>query len=365
VGVGRRGGTPWTTVGLIVGVALLMVSVGTIGAAWAISARYEKNIKRADLLGDVPTTTRTDDTGSTYASDDDSGIVGPLNFLVLGSDSRLADPTVRANTVGERSDTMMLVHVTANLDGAYVISIPRDSYVDIPAGGVWQGGKNKINAAFSYGGAPLAAKTVYGLTGLPLDGAVVVDFNSVRTMVNAVDGVRVCTTYTVRSIHTERVWKAGCNHMGGDSALDFMRQRYNVPGSDFGRIHNQQLVLNALLARVVSRGTLTNPLRFDAFLRAATGAITIDDDMDVQSLALALRHLRPENLTFETLPYTSESFWTPYGTAVKVDEKATKDLFLAVNEDRLPEWQAARKAAAPTSLVEGDSAMVPSPSFAD
>ncbi|SHM21926.1 LCP family protein [Cryptosporangium aurantiacum] len=347
---------------LIVGVSLLLVSVGTIGAAWAISARYEKNIKRADLLGDVPTTTRTDDTGSTYDRGDD--VVGPLNFLVLGSDSRLADPSVQANTVGERSDTMMLVHITADLQSAYVVSIPRDSYVEIPEGGTWQGGKNKINAAFSYGGAPLAAKTVYNLTGLPLDGAVVVDFNGVRTMVNAVGGVRVCTSYTVRSIHTDRVWAAGCHHMGGDSALDFMRQRYSVPGSDFGRIHNQQVVLKALLDRAVSGGTLTNPLRFDAFLRAATGAITVDDNMDVEALAIALRGLRPGDLTFETLPYTSESLWTPFGTAVQVDEQATAEMFAAINEDRLPEWQAARKAAA-TSLVEGDPSLVPSPSLAD
>ncbi|WP_344654397.1 LCP family protein [Cryptosporangium japonicum] len=337
--------------GLIVGVALLLVSVGTIGAGWAISERYEKNIKRADLLGDVPMTARTDDTGAT-SDPAESGIVGPLNFLVLGSDTRTADPTVQADTVGERSDTIMVIHVTADLQSAYVISIPRDSYVQVPAGGAWQGGKNKINSAFSFGGAPLAAKAVYELTGLPLDGAVVIDFNGVRTMVNAVGGVRVCTTYTVRSIHTQRVWKAGCNHMGGDSALDFMRQRYNVPGSDFGRIHNQQLVLQSLLSRAVSRGTLTNPLRFDAFLRAATNSITVDDNMDVQALALALRHLRPENMTFATLPHTSDSLWTPYGTAVAVDEKAAADLFAAVNEDRLPEWQETRSART-TSLVQG------------
>lgn len=345
--------------GLIVGVALLLVSVGTIGAAWAISARYEKNIKRADLLGDVPTTSRTDGRGSTY-NPQVTGIVGPLNFLVLGSDTRLADPTVQADTVGERSDTMMLIHVTADLQSAYVVSIPRDSYVDIPAGGAWQGGKNKINAAFSYGGAPLAAEAVYELTGLPLDGAIVVDFNGVRTVVNAVGGVRVCTTYTVQSIHTDRVWKAGCNHLGGDSALDFMRQRYDVPGSDFGRIHNQQLVLQSLLSRAVSRGTLTNPLRFDAFLRAATGAITVDNNMDVQALALALRHLRPENMTFATLPHTSASLRTPYGTAVAIDEQATADMFAAVSEDRLPEWQEARSAKA-ASPAASATAAVPSP----
>jgi LCP family protein required for cell wall assembly len=338
----------------------MLVSIGTIGAAWAINARYEQNIKRADLLGDIPTSRQTDDSGAPSA-DDGGHIVGPLNFLVLGSDSRLADPSVEADTVGQRSDTIMLVHVTADLKNAYVVSIPRDSYVQIPAGGIWQGGMNKINAAFAYGGAQLAAKTVHTLSGLPLDGAMVVDFNSVRTMVNAVGGVRVCTSYEVRSIHTDRVWPAGCNTMSGDSAQDFMRQRYSVPGSDFGRIHNQQLVLQALLAKAVSGGTLTNPLRFDAFLRAAIGAVTIDEDMDVQSLALALRHLRPENITFATVPYASSALPTPYGTAVEIDEAAAKAMFAAVSEDRLPEWKASQPSPSP-SLVDGDRNTVPSPS---
>ena len=325
---------------LIVGVVLLLVSVGTIGAAWALSSHYEKNIRRADLLGNVPTTVKR----TTGNQEDGGNIVGPLNFLVLGSDSRLADPTIDADTVGQRSDTIILLHVTADLSHAYVVSIPRDSYVDIPAGGTWQGGKNKINAAFAYGGAPLAAQTIYNLTGSPLDGAVVVDFNSVRTMVNAVGGIRVCTPYTVRSIHTDRVWPAGCNHMTGDSAQDFMRQRYSVPGSDFGRIHDQQLVLQALLTKAVSSGTLTNPLRFNAFLKAATGAITVDQSMDVMSLALALRHLRPGDLTFATVPHTSSALETPYGSAVKLDEAGTKAMFEAVNSDDLAEYLAAQPA---------------------
>lgn len=326
---------PWRTTALIAGVALLLVSVGTIATGWALSNHYERNVKRADLLGNVPATVKR-----TTSGQDGGTIVGPLNFLVLGSDSRLADPSVGADTVGQRSDTIILVHVTADLSHAYVVSIPRDSYVEIPAGGTWPGGKNKINAAFAYGGAPLAAQTIYDLTDSPLDGAVVVDFNSVRTLVNAVGGIRVCTTYPVRSIHTDRVWPAGCNHMSGDSAQDFMRQRYSVPGSDFGRIHDQQLVLEALLTKAISGGTLTNPMRFNAFLKAATGAITVDQSMDVMSLALALRHLRTADFTFATVPHTSSSLQTPYGTAVKLDEAGTKAMFNAVNSDQLAEYLA-------------------------
>ena len=326
---------PWRTTGLIAGVVLLLLSVGTMAAGWVLSNHYENNIKRANLLGNVPATVKRTTNGQ-----DGGNIVGPLNFLVLGSDSRLADPSVDANTVGQRSDTIILVHVTADLSHAYVVSIPRDSYVDIPAGGTWQGGKNKINAAFAYGGAPLAAQTIYDLTGSPLDGAVVVDFNSVRTLVNAVGGIRVCTTYTVRSIHTDRVWPAGCNHLSGDSAQDFMRQRYSVPGSDFGRIHDQQLVLEALLSKAVSGGTLTNPMRFNAFLKAATGAITVDQSMDVMALALALRHLRTADFTFATVPHTTSTLQTPYGIAVQLDEAGTKAMFNAVNSDQLAEYLA-------------------------
>lgn len=332
----RRATPLWARLCTVFGALLLMLSVSTAGASWALSARYESNVKRTKILGDVP---------SSNAGD---SIKGPLNLLLLGSDSRESQLGSKAEDQ-TRSDTIMLIHLTANLDQAYFISIPRDSYEYVPpAPGKWRGGKNKINAAFSYGGPSLMAQAVYALTKVPLDGAAVVDFESVVTMVNVVGGVTVCTPYTVRSIHTDRVWKKGCNLMYGDAAQDFMRQRYSVPGSDFGRIHNQQLVIKALAAKATTAGMLANPLKFDKLITTGTKAVTVDEGMDVRELAFALKGLRPADLNFITLPYTSDALRTPYGTAVQLDTAKCQALFAAVRNDDVATWLLANPQSVPT-----------------
>ncbi|HEV2088471.1 MAG TPA: LCP family protein [Cryptosporangiaceae bacterium] len=312
----------WARLCTIVGAVLVVLAFGSVGVGWGLSVRY--STKTQDILDGVPKK---------------SDIRGPLNILLLGSDTRAADPSVQSGADGARSDTIMLIHVTRDLQHAYFISIPRDSYVDIPPmEGRWDGGKNKINSAFEFGGAAHMAKTVYGLTKVPLDGAVVLDFNSVRSMVDAVGGVRVCIPYDVESIHTDRVWKKGCSNMGGDAAQDFMRQRKTVPGGDFGRIQNQQLVLKALAAKATSKGMLTNPIAFDKLLRTATDAMTVDENMDVRGLAFALKGLRPDDLSFLTLPFLNDNLLTPAGSAVELDMVKSEELFAAIRNDNVDAW---------------------------
>ena len=143
------------------------------------------------------------------------------------------------------------------------MSIPRDSYVDVPAvAGRWRGGKNKINAAFQFGGAKLAAETVYNLTKVPLDTAMIVDFGGIHSMVGAVGTVNVCIPFSMSSMHTGRTWAKGCHDMGPEETEDFMRQRKSVPGGDFGRIQNQQLVVKApRRGKITGEGMMTSPLR--------------------------------------------------------------------------------------------------------
>ena len=204
----------------------------------------------------------------------------------------------------------MLVHIARSRDRASIISIPRDSYVTVPAGGRWAGGKNKINAAFAFGGAPLAAKTVQQLTGVPLDGAMIANFDSVHELVDAVDGVRVCVPYRVNSILSGKVWAEGCHDMTGTEANEFMRQRYDVPGGDFGRMHNQQLVIKAIIAKATADGLLSNPLTFDNLLITAADALTVDQDLDLRELALAVRDIRPANISYATVPYPPRALKT-------------------------------------------------------
>lgn len=329
---GRRPKWPvWTKVCVAIGGVLVVLAGTTMTAAYGLTAQLERHVKRADILSDVP-----GQKVSSYTS-------GPLNFLVLGSDNRAADPSVGADTTGARSDTIMLVHIDKTLTKASLVSIPRDSYVDIPAAdnGKWLGGKNKINAAYDFGGPALTAKTVNQLTGVPLNGAFLLDFNSVRKLVGIVGGVTVCIPFSMSSIHTDRVWKKGCNFLTADAAQDFMRQRKTVPGGDFGRIQNQQRVVLAVAKKMSVKGLITNPVKLNRVLTTVADAVTVDQNVDLPDLALGLKNIRPTNMTFTTLPIITDNLSTPAGSSVELDPVKGEALFSALRDDTMDAWFAA------------------------
>jgi LCP family protein required for cell wall assembly len=318
----------WTKICVVLGALLLVGATGTIGTGYYLTGRYEGKVKREKIL-----------TGAA-AAEKSSIATGPLNFLILGSDNRAADPSVGADTTGERTDTIMLVHVNQGLNAATVVSIPRDSYVDVPAAdnGSWNGGKNKINAAYAFGGARLMATAVHELTGIALNGAFILDFDSVRKLVGIVGGVWVNVPATFHSIHTDRVWKKGRVFLTADAAQDFMRQRKTIAGGDFGRIQNQQRVMMAVAQKLTSKGTLTNPLKLDRAISTVASAITADEDTNIRDLALALRGIKPAGLTFTTVPFTTDQLKTPYGESVELDERGDQSLFDAIQNDTIELW---------------------------
>ncbi len=325
----RRKWPWWQKTLIIVGCVLLVLTGAGVGLSIWADQRYENRVDREDILQGVPKPPEPAE-GAV-----DTG----MNFLVLGSDSRSGQDAQSLDQTGSRSDTIMIVHVKGDGTGAFIVSIPRDSYVHVPAGGGWPGGMNKINAALAYGGANLAARTVYDLTGIPLNGAMIVNFSGIHRMVSAVGGVNVCTPYEVRSIHTDRVWSVGCHDMGPDEVEDFMRQRYNVPGGDFGRIKNQQHVIRGLLHKIVSGGLLTNPLTLDALLTTAAESLTVDKDLNLRSLAFAVKDINPDNVAFATVPYVG-TMTTSAGSSVQLDMVGVEELFTAIREDRAAEWLA-------------------------
>ncbi|WP_084742163.1 LCP family protein [Cryptosporangium aurantiacum] len=334
---------PWAKVCVILGTVLVVLAGGTLTAAYGLSQRYESKLKRADILGDLS------EEQSTYTE-------GPLNFLILGSDNRTQDESFAQNE-GTRSDTIMLAHVDKTLSKSYIVSIPRDSYVDIPASddGKWEGGKNKINAAYQYGGPALTAKTVQQLTGIELNGAFLLDFNSVRKLVGIVGGVEVCIPFSMSSIHTDRVWKKGCNFLTADGAQDFMRQRKSVPGGDFGRIQNQQRVVLAVAKKMTTKGVLTDPVKLDRLLTTVAESVTVDENVDLPDLALGLKKLRPTSLRCTTVPFTTDQLPTPYGVSVELDEVKGEELFAAMRNDTMDAYLAANppQAAGGTTASTG------------
>jgi LCP family protein required for cell wall assembly len=320
---------------------LVLLALGLVGGlcagvgAFALLNRYESKAQHEDLLGPAA-----------QPRVEEHWKKGPLDLLLLGSDSREGEPD-EGRFPGQRSDTIMIVHISKNLDRATIVSIPRDSYVYVPPAGGWHGGMNKLNAAFAFGGAPHAAQTITRLTGVKFDGALIANFSGIKKMVEAVDGVRVCIPYTVRSIHSDRVWEKGCHLLDGAAAEDFMRQRKAVPGGDFGRIHDQQLVVKAIAEKVSGEGMLQNPLRLDELLVTAAEALTIDKSLDLRELALTARKIKPANIKFATVPYTSASLRTHAGSAVKLNDAKAKELFAAIRDDTIQQWLAANPQKVP------------------
>ncbi|MEW2427159.1 LCP family protein [Micromonospora sp. NPDC047644] len=326
----------WKKAGLALLLMFGVLCAGLVTVGFGLKHRYESRVQREDILGQG-------------TRDDRRWESGPLNLLLLGSDSRDGEPD-QALYPGQRSDTIMLVHVNAAREAATVVSIPRDSYVDVPAAGqTWAGGPNKINAAFAFGGAALAAETVAKLTGLPLDGVLVANFAAVRKLVDAVEGINVCLPYTVKSSDTGTTWPAGCHDLDGKAADDLMRQRHGVPGGDFGRIHDQQLVVRALAERVTATNLLTSPTRLDRVLTTAAESLVVDRDLNLTDLALVLRKVKPETVQFVTVPFSDANLQTPAGSAVRLDEVRAPALFAALREDRVAQWVAANPQTPPAN----------------
>jgi LCP family protein required for cell wall assembly len=331
--VPKRKRPRWLTAIIVVATVLLGLAGGGLVAVNVLSARYEGRVTRMDILDGVPQPPAVD------LGDTDTVARQAMNFLVLGSDSRAQQDTQALDQTGSRSDTIMLVHVNKERTGALVISIPRDSYVDVPAGGNWPGGKNKINAALAYGGANLAARTVYNLTQVPLNGAMIVNFDGLKKMVAAVGGVNVCTPFAVQSSFSSRYWGVGCHDMTPDEAEEFMRQRKNVPGGDFGRIKNQQNVIKGLMKKVTTTGVLANPLTLDRLITTAAESLTVDKGMNLRDLAFALKGIDPANVKFATVPVAG-TMTTDAGSSVQLDTAGVAELFEAVRGDRTDEWLA-------------------------
>ena len=257
---------------------------------------------------------------------------GALNMLLLGSDSR--DPDEKANA-GSRTDTIILMHIQADHKHAYLISIPRDSYMPIPGHG-----KDKINAAFAFGGLPLVIRTVEGFTNVHVDHLALIDFGGFQQVTDALGGVDMYVDQTIQSIHPPgRIFTQGNHHFNGAEALDYVRQRYQFADGDITREKHQQLFLKAVMDKAASSGTLTNPGKLNAFLQAITKAMVVDKDLSLPDMAWQFHGLRSSDLTFLTSPFSG--FDTIDGqSVVVVDQNKAKALYSAVANDQVASYLA-------------------------
>jgi LCP family protein required for cell wall assembly len=210
------------------------------------------------------------------------------NWLIVGSDSREGLTPEQQNELAtggdvgsSRTDTILLVHVPGlgSSNPATMVSIPRDSYVPIPGHG-----KDKINAAFAMGGAPLLTQTVEQATGLRLDHYAEIGFGGFPALVDALGGITVCLSEPINDPLAGINLPAGCQKLDGRNALGYVRSRA-TPRADLDRMLNQRQFMSALLHRAASPTVWLNPWRWYAIPRAAAHALTVDRGDRVWDLA--------------------------------------------------------------------------------
>ncbi|MFC9331504.1 LCP family protein [Kitasatospora sp. NPDC057015] len=302
---------------------------------------------------------------------------GATTFLVVGTDDREGIPEATLKNVLHAggpschcTDTMMIVQLAKDGGRASVISIPRDSYVDIPAHQdlatrrAVPAGKGKINAAYGMGGAPLTVQTVELNTGLRIDHYLQLDFVSFVSTVDALGGVRVCTAKPLKDEYSGLDLPAGTTTLDGAGALKYVRARYVDGSADLGRMHRQHRFVAELLHQATSSGTLLNPVRLARLTEGVLGSVKADKDLgagDLITLASRLKDLSAQNADFATVPIgVLDHPVAGWGSTVLWDRAGAKALFDAVRAGRpLVAPPTAAPAPAPAAAAPSPAPAVP------
>jgi LCP family protein required for cell wall assembly len=329
----------WT--GGTLSAAVLAVS----GYGWSVTDAVDAATVRADVFAGL--SGRPADSPAT-------------DILLVGSDTRRglsqdAQDTLhvgsQASADGQRSDTIILAQLAADKKSLTLLSIPRDSYVTIPATATRPEHKAKINSALDIGGPALTVATVERNTGIHIDHYVQVDFSAFSSIVEAVGGVDVCLPKAVDDPLSGLDLPAGVSHVNGVQALAYVRARYTLTGgSDLGRIHRQQQFLSSLAARVASSDVLADPGRFSGLVRAAAASVQTDSALsteEILKLALAAKSLPRDHIRFVSMPLADVDYQAPgIGSTVLWDDAAAHGLFTALRKDKPVSEVAASSSAA-------------------
>ncbi|MER5620741.1 LCP family protein [Streptosporangium sp. NPDC002544] len=278
--------------------AVLLVAGGTVAGAYVKLTGNVKHVEvTAEDLGRRPAKVAT----------------SAMNVLIVGSDQRNGKNARYGRVAGERTDTIMLAHISPKRDNAMVISFPRDSMVQLPACRARQGLPGQrphlgmINESFNSGGITCTWKTVESLTGIHIDHFVKVDFTGFKDMVDAVGGVEICVPEAIDDKKALLHLSAGRQNLGGEQALGYVRARYSLgDGSDIGRIQRQQMFIASMVKKVMSGETLTDPARLFGFLDAATKSVTTDPGLTpgvMKDLATSAEGLAAGQIHFITTPW--------------------------------------------------------------
>ena len=306
---------------ILIGVAVVLVVA--IGAGLLYAATIDRSLTKNLNRGvELP----TDE--SSLRPPKEAQETGTLNYVLLGSDSR--DP---GNEGNGRSDTILVVHLNAKRDKAYIISFPRDMYVNVPGYG-----KNKINAAFAFGGAPLAVRTLEDLTGVRMDHVVLIDFEGFIRLTEDLRGVTVTNKNAFSSHGFD--YPEGKITIAGEEALWFVRERKQLPGGDLDRAENQRNVIKAIVQKGLSVQVLSDPGTFINFVGNVAKHLTVDNDLsdaEIRRTALSLR-LTGKDIELLQAPISGFATTSDGQSIDVVDTVKMAELAQAMKKDKLSEY---------------------------
>ena len=263
-----------------------------------------------------------------------------MNILLIGSDTRVGQGTSDAKSVsGARSDTTLIVHLSADRQHVTVVSVPRDSMVKMPPNcdatvprSRWT--VQQVNSAFSIGGPACLINTLEADTGMFITHFAVVDFTGFKGMVDALGGVPVCTPVAIDDPKAHLTLAAGRHVLDGTQALGYVRVRYTEgDGSDLGRIGRQQAFLSSVVQEATRTSLLLRPDRLYGFLDAATKSLTTDPELGLgtmKDIATSVKDIGIKNVAFVTVPVEA---WPQDPNRVQWTA-AADTLFSAVVADR-------------------------------
>ncbi len=274
-----------------------------------------------------------------------------VNYLLVGSDNRagltpaelkLLRVGSTKSAAGQRSDTMLLVHISKARDKAVIVSLPRDTLVTMPQY-VTSNGKTvapqlaKLNSAFSWGGAPLLIQVIEAKTNLRIDHYIEISFAGFARVVDSLGGIQVCTKRAINDPKSHLVLAAGIHTLNGIEALKYVRTRDFDGMGDLGRMQRQQQFMSSVLKKATSTGVLLNPVKFISFINAAMETVKTDSALnssDLVTLAKQMRNLSASKVRTLTVPLSNVNHSVPYvGSTVIWDPILAPELFQKLRDD--------------------------------
>lgn len=335
--------------------ALLLIVAVVVALLYAdrLQSAFEDNRNVIEDLDDL-------DDESSYRTSE-----GTLNILLMGSDSRGESEEEyrdRTGEGGERSDVLMLLHIPEDRSGAYVMSIMRDLWVEVPGQGM-----GRVNSALAAGGRSLVVDTVEEMLYTHIDHVVSIDFEGFSDLTTALSGVYVDNPRAFSAgQRNPAFYPQGNIRLEGSDALRFVRERKSFPQGDHVRVQNQQLMLRGIVQRFLSGDTLGNPERIIDVLEAILPYMEMDSGVDSDTLvgyAMDMRNLRADDIHMFTMPTGENTVTTGGAQVIMPDDDLMQVLQLSLqNEnmdgfvDYLEKTEEVDEDAGVTEEVPGDAA---------